>query len=179
MGYNTALWGAVYLEPQLNPHEVAYLQALAECVYESFQSGLYTVNFDPAARGGPAAMPTGVNNVPSGVCPWTASYDGQALECVETERPDDPAEWMAYLIDTFLKPGASLATELARPRPGLAYPAALNSFTFNHVANGVIDAQGEAFDDRWRIAVRDNIVYVQEGEVTFRDESRVFTTRVA
>ncbi len=37
----------------------------------------------------------------------------------------------------------------------------------DHVVNGAIAAQGEEFDDRWRLEARDNVVYVLcEGQLT-------------
>jgi hypothetical protein len=53
---------------------------------------------------------------------------------------------MQYLIDHFLKPGGHALGE-----PGFA------DFTFDHVVNGTIDAQGEDPDDTWQLAVIDNV----------------------
>ena len=52
-------------------------------------------------------------------------------------------EWMTYLIDLFLKPGAVIATELANPVPGRHYSAEFWHFTFDHELNGVIDARAK------------------------------------
>jgi hypothetical protein len=67
-------------------------------------------------------------------------------------------ERMTYLIDLFLKPDAMLASELANPVPGRHYSAEFRHFTFDHELNGVIDAQGEDDDDRWRLVVTGNTV---------------------
>ena len=65
---------------------------------------------------------------------------------------------MTYLIDLFLKPGAVVASELANLVPGRHYSAEFWHFTFDHELNGVIDAQGEDDDDRWRLVVTGNAV---------------------
>jgi hypothetical protein len=41
------------------------------------------------------------------------------------------------------------------------------------MVNGSIDAQGEDSDDRWRLKVKDNVVSVQYGEVSFGSEELV------
>ncbi|GAB3837336.1 hypothetical protein ACFPIJ_16900 [Dactylosporangium cerinum] len=47
------------------------------------------------------------------------------------------------------------------PPPGSGRTAsALDGFTFDHVVDGVVEAKGEWPDDRWRIEVRANAVYV-------------------
>jgi hypothetical protein len=67
-------------------------------------------------------------------------------------------EWMTYLIDMFLKPGAVLASELPNPVPGRHYPEEFRHFTFDHDLNGAFDAQGDYDDDRWRLIVTGNTV---------------------
>jgi hypothetical protein len=69
---------------------------------------------------------------------------------------------MAYLIDTFLRPGATVALELAARVPERVYPDEFALFTFDHVVNGTIEASGEEPGDRWRLEVRDNTVFVVE-----------------
>lgn len=71
---------------------------------------------------------------------------------------------MTYLIDTFLKPGATVQKELATPVFGRVYADDLRHFTFDHQVNGVIEAQGENDDDRWDLVVQNNTVSVREGE---------------
>ncbi|WP_460491982.1 hypothetical protein [Dactylosporangium cerinum] len=67
---------------------------------------------------------------------------------------------MGYLVHTFLQPDATVARERVDPVAGRVYPSALDGFTFDHVVDGVIEAKGEWPDDRWRIEVRANAVYV-------------------
>ncbi len=67
---------------------------------------------------------------------------------------------MRYLIDVFLRPNAHLRVELARPVEGRHYPEEFRHFTFNHLVNGVINAQGDDPDDQWDLIVVDNEVSV-------------------
>lgn len=74
---------------------------------------------------------------------------------------------MTYLIDHFLRPGAVASTPAGREHVLLANDERLASFTFDHICNGVIDAQGEESDDRWRLVVDNNIVIVQQADIVF------------
>jgi hypothetical protein len=73
-------------------------------------------------------------------CWWEPTKDGTAIKWNGVEKFYNSEEWMSYLIDLFLKPGAVLASELAQPVPG------------------VVDARGEDDDDRWRLVVTRNTV---------------------
>ena len=86
--------------------------------------------------------------------PWTARpLSGTAW------RSSDRLRGMVNLPHrrVFRKPGAALASELANPVPG-RHPHGIRHFTFDHELNGVIDAQGEDDDDRWRLVVTGNTV---------------------
>jgi hypothetical protein len=91
-------------------------------------------------------------------CQWEPAEDGRAIKWNGEEKSYKSAEWMTYIIDTFLKPGAVLASELASPVPGRHYPEQFRHFTFDHELNGVIDAQGEIDDDQWQLVVTENTV---------------------
>ncbi|GIH09024.1 hypothetical protein Rhe02_70910 [Rhizocola hellebori] len=98
-------------------------------------------------------------------CKWAPTEDGSAIQWNEEEKFYEADMWMAYLIDTFLKPGATVARQLADPVAEWIYPADFAQFTFDHVVNGVIEAEGEEPEDRWRIEVRDNIVHIVQQTV--------------
>jgi hypothetical protein len=91
-------------------------------------------------------------------CKWEPVEDGTAIKWNGKEKFSHSEEWMTYLINTFLKPGAVLASELASPVPGRHYPEQFRHFTFDHELNGVIDAQGEYQDDQWQLVVAGNTV---------------------
>jgi hypothetical protein len=90
--------------------------------------------------------------------------DGTAIEWDGGEKFYDSPEWMTYLIDHFLKSGAEAQKQILRAERLNARVPELDQFagfTFDHVLNGIINAQGEDPDDKWRLVVKDNEVSVQ------------------
>ncbi len=71
------------------------------------------------------------------------------------------SDWMSYLIDTFLRPGARLQRELEDPVVGRVYPEGFQQFTFDHSMHGTVLATGQD-GASWRIEVRNNNVTVVE-----------------
>jgi hypothetical protein len=65
---------------------------------------------------------------------------------------------MSYIINHFLQHNAHAAS---------SGEVQFEHFTFNHVCNGDIEAQGEDPDDRWLLRVRNNIVTVHDGILTY------------
>ncbi|WP_199754305.1 hypothetical protein [Amycolatopsis sp. WAC 01375] len=171
MGYNTFFWGSITIDPPLNEHERAHLN-------EFVQYGLSaTVTTSDSALAAATPGLTADNKLPTSACQWIPTESGDALEYDQEEKFYFGADWMVYLIDTFLKPGASLQHDLARRPSGYEFANAVEHFTFDHSCNGVIDAQGEDADDRWRLIVRDNVVSVQAGDVTFPRETVLVSGR--
>jgi hypothetical protein len=163
MGNHTTFTGSVSVTPPLNEHEVAYLRRFADARHMDRDLGPYyldpegfnsTVAPDVRDRNSPAPGQPGL------WCFWEPSADGTSIGWNGAEKFRDAAKWMAYLIRTFLGPGASLATELSAPRDGRYYAPEFASFTFDHVVEGTIDAEGEEPGDVWRILVRDGQVSV-------------------
>jgi hypothetical protein len=165
MGYTTMFTGRVTISPALNPYEISYLQRFAEVRHMHRTKGPYFV-----AGGGYAGQAIEPDVVADGReahpgqpgfwCQWVPVEDGSAIEWDGGEKFYDAEKWMAYLIETFLKPGATVAHELADPVPDWVYPEEFAHLTFDHIVNGVIGAQGEESEDWWRLEVRDNAVYV-------------------
>lgn len=174
MGYTTDFDGEVRIDPPLNPEEIAYLRKFAGSrrmlrdlgPYFTDGSGLFGQGDDPDIRDH-NSPPTGQ---PGLWCHWVPSDDGSGIGWDGTEKFYDAETWMTYLIDTFLKPGAAVQTELASPVEGRHYPDAFARFTFDHVLSGVIDAQGEDPEDRWRLVVEDNAVTTQRAQIVWTDE---------
>jgi hypothetical protein len=86
--------------------------------------------------------------------------DGTAIEWDGREKFYDSPEWMAYLIDNFLRPGAHAAS---------SGDAQFSEFTFDHVVNGEFYAAGEEDDDRWKLKIRDNEVTTIPGRIVYDD----------
>ena len=100
------------------------------------------------------------NTPPSGQpglhCSWEPTDDGTAIIWSGMEKFDNAAEWMAYIINHFLKPDC----EASKLVEGVEVPHPFLDFTFNHRLDGEIEAEGEDPDDRWKLIVEDNTVYV-------------------
>jgi hypothetical protein len=164
MGYTTEFDGTISISPPLNAQEIAYLRQFAASRRMGRVSGPYVV--DGAHPLLPHQDPDVLdhNEPPAGQpglwCQWEPTQDGAALRWNGVEKFYYSVEWMTYLIDTFLKPGAVLESELASPVPGHHYPDEFRHFTFDHELNGVVDAQGEVDDDRWLLVVAGNTVAV-------------------
>jgi hypothetical protein len=92
-------------------------------------------------------------NYPGIWCDFEPNEEGTEIAWNESEKTYKGAEWVQYLIENFLAPDAH-AKESDDP--------VFKHFQFNHVCNGVIEADGEDSDDRWNIIVENNVVQVQE-----------------
>jgi len=153
MGYTTEFSGSVAIEPPLNADEIAYLNKFSETRRMNRRNGPYFVDGGGFAGQAHEEDVIDYNSPPPGQpgqwCQWAPTEDGTAIEWDGGEKFYDSAEWMEYLIDHFLKPGAL---------------ADLPFLQKNHVVNGVIKAQGEDMDDRWKIIVQNNAVSVEDLE---------------
>lgn len=189
-------WGSITIDPPLNDYETAYLKRFTARCGDTWSKGPYFLgdqddrpgadteevlgdhavpaDVDTAAVEAAAADPPRLSpaqNTPGSRSDWVLSEDRAGLELDVVDRYDDPVAWAKYLIDVFLRPGAVLQHDLAHRVLGWEYPAELESFSFDHVCSGVLDAQGENGDDRWRLVVRDNVLSIQDGEVSFARET--------
>jgi hypothetical protein len=174
VGYSTEFAGQVAIVPPLNPHEVEYLDRFAETRHEFRSVGPYAVNgngLDAADMYGGQKPPP---ELPGYWCQWVPTAAGDALISNGAEKFYAAEHWLAYLIDTFLRPGASIRLD---PDPDWFRPPVFAHFTCDHVLNGVVTAEGEEEDDRWRIEVRDNVVNVirlvewpAPGDIDSRDQ---------
>jgi hypothetical protein len=162
MGYDTEFDGKVSISPPLNAHEIAFLRKFATSRRMDRARGPYFVDGSGLRGQGPDDDIRDFNQPPTGQpglwCEWEPTDDGTAIKWNGEEKFYDSKEWMTYLIDTFLKPGAVLAGELASPVPGRQYSEEFGHFTFDHELNGVIDARGENEDDHWQLVVTGNTV---------------------
>lgn len=138
MGYTTEFQGQISVTPPLNPEEVAFLTKFNESRRTGRANGPYSVEGE-----GDGNQP--LKGQPGIWCQWVPTDDGKAIEWDGGEKFYASEAWMTYLIDHFLKPGAIAAAQL----PFLQA---------NHTLNGVIKAQGEEMNDRWKLVVTDNVV---------------------
>ena len=153
MGYTTEFEGQVKVVPPLNSAEVAFLTKFSETRRMRRERGPYYVDSDGFRGQSRDADVLDYNAPPDGQpglwCQWIPTADGSAIEWDGGEKFYDSEEWMAYLINHFLRPGA-VAASTGDPQ--------FAEFTFDHVLNGHIDAQGQEMSDRWRLRVNHNEV---------------------
>jgi len=153
MGYTTDFVGQVTVEPPLNAAEVEYLSAFASSRRWDRPDGPYAVPDNPWAERVPDDARDAYNRLPVGQpqlhCQWVPCLDGHCLSFDGREKFYRPVEWMRYLIDHFLAPGAQAATS------GLP---CFDGFTFDHICNGVIAGSRRDNGELFLIEVRDNVV---------------------
>lgn len=146
MGYSTEFTGRVTVTPPLNAHEIKFLMEFADSRRHQRPEGPYGVKdygYNELDREQYNYPPEGQ---PSLWCNWEPVQEGTGIAWNRAEKFYDGEIWMQYLIDHFLKAGAH-----AQGLPGF------EEFTFDHVVNGEIAAQGDAEDDEWALVVRDNV----------------------
>lgn len=145
--------------------EIEYLKEFSHTRHMGYHGGPYITDEAVLNTGGtiPGEQNTPPDGQPGLWCQWAPTDDGAALEWDGGEKFYDSEEWMRYLIDTFLSDSAALRKEIAWGHPrveGRYYADQFGAFTFDHVLNGVIEAQGEDVSDHWWLIVHDNTVKV-------------------
>lgn len=159
MGYHTEFEGEIRVDPPLNADEQSFLEDFIETRHMNRVKG-------------PLHISTGYNSFsdldvidgnnpdstkPGLWCKWETADNGHVIRWSGAEKFYDSEEWMQYLIDNlFSKSGKKYVT---LHHSG---DARLNNFTFNHVFNGMIEAQGEEPTDKWILVVKDNVVSRQD-----------------
>jgi hypothetical protein len=153
MGYTTDFIGHIDIEPSLNEDEILYLTAFSESRRCERPGGEYAVPGNPRAEQD-ASYPGCNGNVPPGTqpglwCDWVPCWDGCCLSYNGVEKFYAPVPWLRYLIDHFLKPGASAA------RVG---DARFDEFTFDHELDGMVVGCRRDNKELFAITVRRNVV---------------------
>lgn len=157
MGYSTDFTGRIEIDPPLNQSEINYLTQFSQTRHMSRVQGPFLVEDDPT-EDGVIDYNTPPKSQPSLWCDFEPTGDGTALVWNGSEKTECGKEWIEYLINYFLQNNAYLVADAS---------TYFKDFTFNHVCNGELTAQGEDPDDRWKIVVRDNSVTVKRGRVVF------------
>ncbi len=162
MGYTTEFYGEVEIVPPLNDAEREYLLGFSRTRRMDRERGPYFVGGSGFRGQGHDPDVRNQNQAPEGQpglwCHWVPSDDGSLLAWDEAEKFYEADAWMAYLIDHFLRAGA---------RASISGEEQFAAFTFDHVLNGEIEAQGEELADRWLLRVEDNEVSVLPGRIVY------------
>lgn len=149
MGYTTDFSGSISIEPPLNQEEIDFLTKFSQTRRMDREAGPYYAEPGDDMGQSNAGGVRDHNRPPAGQpglwCHWVPTKDGKELEWDGGEKFYDSAEWMTYVIDHFLKAGC-------KAKKTLSFLQA------NHICNGVIKAQGEDMDDRWKLVVKNNKV---------------------
>ncbi|MDE1673825.1 hypothetical protein [Nocardia gipuzkoensis] len=158
MGYTTDFEGSVTVTPPLNASERTYLLRFAQTRRMDRTRGPYFVDGTDGESEHGQGHDSDIRDYerppagqPSLWCGWVPTEDGTAIEWDGVEKFRDSEVWMQYLIDHFLRSGGR-----AEGHQGF------EDFTFDHVVNGVIHAQGEDSEDAWDLIVTDNAVTVDD-----------------
>ncbi|HRO59371.1 MAG TPA: hypothetical protein PKZ27_03015 [Rhodocyclaceae bacterium] len=162
MGYTTEFEGSIAIEPPLNAEEIAFLKKFNETRRMNRERGPYFVDGTGDFGQGADSDIKDFNSPPEGQpglwCQWRPTEDGTTIEWDGGEKFYYSVEWMEYIIEHFLKPGALAKDEL----PFLQA---------NHICNGEIEAQGEDRDDRWKLVVQNNHVKSVEAVISYPENS--------
>lgn len=177
MGYQTEFYGSVTVEPPLNEHEISFLEDFAASRRMQRKSGPY---FCAARDDYQDPDVTEYNRPPAeqpGLwCQWIPYDEGHGIIWDQNEKFYEADKWMKYIVEHFLKPRAVLQQRLDTDyfeRNGFPVDPRFQHFTFDHVVNGEIEAQGEDREDHWVLVVKDNVVKVGSAVVTFGELSEI------
>lgn len=165
MGYTTEFNGQINVEPPLSQKEIEFLNKFAASRRVQRTRGPYYVEDDGCGKLIPGKHNMSgqedvidMNSPPEGQpglwCQWVPTPEGDAIEWDGGEKFYSSVEWMQYLIDHFIG---------HHPIANKLYPEVF-PFLQGHTCNGVIKAQGEDMDDRWKLIVTDNKITVEELE---------------
>jgi len=154
MGYTTDFVGHIDIEPALNQDEIEYLTAFGLSRRFDRPEGPYTVPGNPMAERDRDDVEIDRYNrtapgQPQLWCQWVPCLDGCCLAFDGHEKFYAPVDWMRYLIQHFLKPGAKAS------RSGLP---AFEHFTFDHRLDGMVVGCRRDTKELFAIQVKNNRV---------------------
>lgn len=151
MGLHTDYLGHARIEPPLSPAEVDFLKSFNHTRHCGERSPLEVAAHpsDNDRTGDTDAYNRTAPGMPGLWCPWTCCDEGCCLFWDQGEKPYSPVQWLTYLIDTFLRPGAALADDPAAVARGL---------TFDHVLNGMIVGERRETGELFALEIRGNAV---------------------
>jgi hypothetical protein len=161
MGYTTEFEGRITVSPPLNAEERRYLKKFAKTRRVHRRNGPYYVGATGFMGQDHMGDEIDYNAPPPGQpslwCQWVPSEDGTAIVWDGGEKFYSAVDWMRYIIDHFLKPGAEAQAAFGR--------LGMDAQFGGHQCNGVIHATGEDQGDVWSLVVENNVVRKVDGHV--------------
>lgn len=152
MGLHTSYLGHLRVTPALNADEVEFLRNVNQTRHcGDDEAPLRTAQHpaDNAPTSDLAAYNRTAPGSPGLWCPWTCCTTGCCLHWDGVEKPYAPLEWLRYVIDTFLRPGAALRRDPQARGLGL---------TFDHVLDGMVVGERRETAELFALVVRRNVV---------------------
>lgn len=153
MGYTTDFIGHFDVNPPLNEAESHYLKVFAESRRWDRPQGPYAIPGNPYAEEPPFNAGERYNRPAPGQpqlwCHWLAVGDGVGLTYDGLEKCYAPVEWLTYLIEHFLAPGA---------RASHTDDPLFDGFTFDHMLSGTVIGCRRDTRELFAIEVCDNEV---------------------
>lgn len=163
MGYTTTFNGVVTINPPLNEAEISFFKELAGTRRMDRRKGpLYAHDDGNFGQTQESDVVNYNNSHPSQPGLWLQfeiNSEGTEVEWNGAEKFYSAERWMKYLIASLF---SDEAVSYVAQHAGAANDPRLTKFTFDHVFNGEITAQGEDGDDRWLLIVENNKVYTEE-----------------
>jgi hypothetical protein len=153
MGHTTDFIGHVDISPPLNDAEQDYLTAFRLSRRFDRPDGPYAVPGNPYLDERDGRDIDAYNRVAPGQpelwCQWEMCWDGCCVAWDGHEKFYRPVEWLRYLIEHFLGPGAHAASS------GLPQ---FEGFTFDHRLDGLVIGNRRDTRELFAICVQDNVV---------------------
>lgn len=163
MGYSTDFEGKISIEPALSVEEIKYLNAFFETRHMKRHNGPYVIDVDESNNSDVIDSNSPPKEQPGLWCDLEVSADGTELYWNGAEKTYYLGQWVAYVIEHFIKPDC-----IAKQR----HPDEYQFFT-GHTCNGILEAQGESHGDIWGIIVQNNIVSINEMDITPSNNAKV------
>lgn len=175
MGYSTDYDGSVSVEPSLNTPEYVFIKKFGDTRRMDRARGPYFVDGTGMAGQDRESDIRGYNYPPEGQpslwCQWEPINNGAEIAWDGSEKFYAGEYWMKYLIDHFLKPEAVASDPSTWDGWPEGYDQFGRHFTYNHVVNGEIQAQGEDPEDHWKLIVEDNQVKITRARMVYDEEA--------
>jgi hypothetical protein len=160
MGYRVDVVGHVDVRPKLNDAEYGYLMAFAESSRWDRPEGPFYVPMGPPFAAErmppPEERRSGLApGQPGSWCSWAPSCQGRCLSVYDPTtfkegRLYSLTEWLSYLVDAFLRPGALASFDDSVPD--------FAGFTFDHVVSGAVAAHRSDTGELWLVRADNNVV---------------------